>query len=391
MRERPWERAKIACGFLGGLLGVFAVPITSEAHPLLATIANARAEVQAATTEAKWCVTRQRVRRRWRVRGSNCSVVAAAVGVPQQGTWKMIAFFWNADTPDVGAYRLERVGPRKGVNTQFLVRRRIARGVYVAMGDAILAWKIPIRQRSGTWTTVVYTPYSEALHRPELITVGEQMLAREIQSARARLVARGVRSTTFSDQLVTAVIPAATTETITVVEKIDHDEFADCQRSEQASVRAACLQRLMEVPYVVLAVNGDDAYRCAVSGAGARGYMQFMRGTWSMIQRAYPAAELPSFAEGAHDHVVSIMAAILLNDYNLRFLEEPHRTKLGAEPEFLTLFSAAAYNGNPKWAKKAIARCGVRWMDVQHCGILRRETAVYLQKVGAVWPTISMI
>ena len=105
-----------------------------------------------------------------------------------------------------------------------------------------------------------------------------------------------------------------------------------------------------------------------------------------MVRALYPAARLPTFHVGSADHVTSVTASLLLNDYNLTLLADHHAHALRRSPEALTRYSAAAYNGNPKWAIRAIARCGAQWMT-QQCG-LRPESVIYLAKVRAVWPIV---
>ncbi|MBI2482678.1 hypothetical protein HYV74_00705 [Candidatus Uhrbacteria bacterium] len=366
----------------------------AEARPtmsLLERMRTARSAVATATVQPKWCTARVRVGKRWRMRGSNCSIAAAAVGIPQQGTWMIVAFPWGMDTFHVDRFRFVRLGQRKGINTEYLVLRRTTNDTYVSMGDAVLAWKVPVRQQNGTWINVVYTPYASALHRPAMVAEGRRLLGSVIHDARSQLDRRKVYSVAGDGRWVTSVVPAATTETIAIVEKMDHYEFSLCQQRARAEERARCLRRLMEVPYVVLAANGPDAYRYALSRSRARGFMQFMPGTWAMVQRAYPEARLPPFMEGASDQTTAAMAAILLNDYNTQYLQDAHRRTLGPTPESFTLYAAAAYNGNPKWAIQAIGRCGAHWMDRRRCGILRSETAVYMEKVRVVWPKISTI
>lgn len=316
--------------------------------------------------------------------GRNCSTVVAMVGIPGSGRMETVRFTWGQGAFTAGRYRFQRIGPAKGVNTTYLIHVREPRGRWVGQGHAILAWKVPLRT-GGRWVDATYTPYAPALHRPEIARHGQDALRGVVGQARARLDRGSVRSKLEPRRLVTGVVPASTTRVIAVVEKIDHAEFRGCMVIRDARRRSACVRRLAEVPAVVLALNGSSAYRYAVSGAAARGFMQFTCGSWEMVRRAYPRARLLPCAIGSRIQTESVVASILLNDYNLTLLDAAHARRLRRSPEGLTLYSAAAYNGNPTWAIRAIDRCRSQWMDPRRCGILRPETVVYMQKVQAVW------
>lgn len=311
-----------------------------------------------------------------------CSTVAAVVGIPGTGRMEVVRFRWSERRFVAGRYAFERVGVAKGLNTHYGVRVRDQRGRLIDHGHAVLAWKAPIRRPDGGWASVTYTPYSAALHRSEVARAGDAYLGVIIHRARELLRRHGVQSRAVSRRYVTNVIPAMTTEAIALVEKIDHAEFLAC------GGRPPCIRQLVGAVHVAFAVNRERAYRYATSHAGARGFMQFMSGTWGMVRRKYPTARLSPFHNGSSNQIESVMAAILLNDYNLTLLEGAHVQALLRRPEVLTLYSAAAYNGNPQWAIDAIASCGHHWMHPRRCGQLRSETDVYLRKVQLVWPMV---
>lgn len=336
-------------------------------------VRSARTLLQAERAAPRQCRVRQG--RRWRTQ--NCSTVVAVVGVPGTGAMETVRFRWGGDVIVTDPYILTRIGAPKGVNTHY----RVCTKRHPQCAYAVLAWKIPIRdRRTGRWRDVVYTPYSDALRRPEVIAEGRRYFRTIIREAREELRHRGVRSLLDGGHLAVDVVPRATTAAIAIVEKVDHREFERCAGN------SACVRDLVDVTRVVLAVNGSHAYRHAVSRAGARGFMQFTPRTWEMVRQQYPAARLPAFADGSADHRTSVTASVLLNDYNLTLLTDGRARALLQSPEALTRYSAAAYNGNPRWAIRAIAQCGAQWMT-QACG-LRPETVVYLAKVRAIWPIV---
>jgi len=191
---------------------------------------------------------------------------------------------------------------------------------------------------------VLYSPYSDALHIPELITAGNEYIRTTVLAAFDRLAQNKVESETFDGQLVSDVKYLSTRffMRLPLLEQSDLTEFLLDPQGTVERVK------------VIIAANGSLAYSKTCSKATACGWIQFTPGTYGMIRRSYPEAGLiDDFEKGAADHVNSMMAAILLYDYNLAGLVVRHGNQI-LDDQRLEEYLAASYNGSPLTASKSL-------------------------------------
>ncbi|MBI2669900.1 MAG: hypothetical protein HYX20_02045 [Candidatus Yanofskybacteria bacterium] len=139
---------------------------------------------------------------------------------------------------------------------------------------------------------------------------------------------------------------------------------------------------------VILTGNGEEAFP-SYNYAGAVGLTQFTNnkpkrgrgiGTWDIVKKTYPAAQLPEFKVGAANHIESIKAAILLYDYNLN---ELIRT-LGIgilDDENLNFYLYAAHNCGIGRVIQALKKPGKDWRQALRKLSKTNETIMFLEKV----------
>lgn len=203
---------------------------------------------------------------------------------------------------------------------------------------------VTVSQKERVIREIVYSPYSPDLHLPELVDGGREYIKEVVASAQATLALRGVRSRAFPEKLVIE-IPA-----------LSADNFERLPLMEQSDFGEFLLDPLktMERVAVILRANPGTAYAHTCSKADACGWIQFTPKTYQSIRKIYPEAELnPDFESGAANHLNSMLAAILLYDYNLQGFISRHGQKVVNDPR-LSEYLAAAYNGRPTTASKSL-------------------------------------
>lgn len=237
-----------------------------------------------------------------------------------------------------------------------------------------------VKNKSGKWQTIsvkqrtireiIYTPYSDGLHLQEIVAGGGQYIKNIVAKAREELTQKRVPSRTIPGKLVTEVsaLPASFFERLPLLEQSDLSEFL--------LDRPKTIERVQ----VLLAANLGTAFANTCSSASACGWVQFTPTTYKNISKAYPRAKLHAdFEKGAADHLNSMMAAILLYDYNLQGFISRHGEKILRDPQ-LEEYLAAAYNGRPTTAstslKAAISKKLPDWT-----GKLKLETKGFMTKL----------
>jgi len=249
------------------------------------------------------------------------------------------------------------------------------------------------RRRGESRTTeLVYVPHSGALDLPELVELGPAYARDLAVRARERLRARGVESRAVPG------MPVADVAALTP------DAFVRRMANEHMDQTEFTLDPLWTTRriFMVIGSNGDRFGTLVCSPAKACGPMQFTKGTYRYIDRAYPAAGLTDdFAAGARDSLNVMQAAILLDDDNLRMLIEAFGDEILADPR-LEEYLTAAYNtgvgrvisvlriakkaGVQDWADARGKRCS-RVNNYAEC--LLPETVGYIAKLRYLkeqWP-----
>jgi len=239
-------------------------------------------------------------------------------------------------------------------------------------GGRIVAVKYPVsneRNRFGPGESVieaVYTPYSAEIKTEEVIKRGVDVQDGFIDKAYAHLRDRGVLSRAFPGRRVVDVIPKDILRVLLLNEHIDPSEF----KSEGVT------KPLVERVLTVIGTNRDKAYAYSISPAGARGLVQMMPSTYSLLLSRYPAASLKSsFALAVADPINAVMSQVLLCDSDWEAIRS--RTDLPADR--VGPYLAAAYNGGVGRVLTALSNDEMDWMEQPDQS--RRPTMTITKKV----------
>ncbi len=238
-------------------------------------------------------------------------------------------------------------------------------------------------ERSKTkYTDIIYVPYSESLHLPEIIAAGKQYLDDNVDQAFGQLNVAGVVSHSSPGKLVTAVIGKDFVKNIILVEHIDPDGF---------SAAADGGRELTERVLAIIGANQDSAYRYTGSPAGANGLAQFIKATYETIVSKYPDAHLiKDYNLGMADHANAIKAMVLFfdnykNEIDNKVTRRDVIGQIGITEEML----AAAYNGGPGKVVKSVNKYGLAWLSSQFAlpraqAVFKQETLNYIQKLRSI-------
>jgi hypothetical protein len=229
-----------------------------------------------------------------------------------------------------------------GVNSEFAFDRPGT--------NIVVAIRYPIISISGTAKNpqvkveeVVYTPYSSALHTPEIVKEGERILEAYFQQALEELKASHVRSYAYPNRLISDVADPELTKLLGLIEHTDR------------SVLEKDPRRVIEVMFVTVALNPEDAYAYAKSSAGASGVMQFMPKTYAKLAAKDAHGLNKDFDKGTRSLPNAIKAEIIFMD-QLRAELLPTLKKYGFEDDEARVreILVAAYNAGGPRVKKAI-------------------------------------
>ena len=239
-------------------------------------------------------------------------------------------------------------------------------------GGKVVAVKYPVsneRYRFGPGDLViqaVYTPYSGEIKTEEVIKRGIDVQNGFIDKAYSHLRSRGVLSRAFPGRRVAEVIPKDILRVLLVNEHIDPSEFKS----------AGATKPLVERVLTVIGTNRDKAYAYSISPAGARGLVQMIPSTYSLLLARYTSAGLRSnFAEAVSDPINAVMAQVLLCDSDW----EAIRTRSDLPAERVGPYLAAAYNGGVGRVLKALSNDEMEWMEEPDP--TRRPTMTVTRKV----------
>lgn len=223
-------------------------------------------------------------------------------------------------------------------------------------GGKVVAVKYPIsneRNRFGPGDPVIeaiYTPYSGEIKTEQVIKRGIEVQDGFIDKAYAQLRSRGVLSRAFPGRRVVDVIPKDILRVLLVNEHIDPGEF------KSAGVTKPLVERVL----TVIATNRDKAYAYSISPAGARGLVQMIPSTYSLLLGRYTSAGLKSnFAAAVSDPINAVMAQVLLCDSDW----EAIRTRSDLPAERVGPYLAAAYNGGVGRVLRALSNDEMEWME----------------------------
>lgn len=221
---------------------------------------------------------------------------------------------------------------------------------------------------------VVYVPYCEEIHLPELVESGQKYRKSVPKQAAEILRERRVKSKAFPDKLIAEVIDEGKYlkieyfEGLPLVEHMDYGEFTLDPRKSAERVD------------VIFGTNLNQAYNLTCSGAKACGALQYTKKTWNSMDRGYPSADLPLFEVGVRDHVTSVVAAMLLFDNNLAAALKEFGPKILDDPVRLGEMGFAHYNGGTVRPNKSYRASILQSLEDWLISPMRAETQQYIEK-----------
>jgi hypothetical protein len=223
-------------------------------------------------------------------------------------------------------------------------------------GGKVLAVKYPVSnegQRFGPGPSVieaVYTPYSAEIKNSAVIQYGIEVADQFIDRAYSRLSSRGILSRALPGRKITEAIPRDVLRVLLINEHIDPGEFKS----------AGLARGLAERVLTIIATNREKAYAYSISPAGARGLVQMIPSTYSLLLYKYPSAGLPSnFFACMADPVNAVMAQVLLCDADW----EAINSRTFIERDRVGPYLAAAYNGGVGRVLSVLAHDQTEWME----------------------------
>ncbi len=239
-------------------------------------------------------------------------------------------------------------------------------------GGKVLAIKYPVSNEGNRFGNVgdvieaVYTPYSAEIKTDVVIKRGLEIQEEIIEKAYARLREKRVFSRAFPGKMVVEAIPREVLRVLLMNEHIDPGEF----KTEGLT------RPLVEKVLTIIATNKEKAYVYSISRAGARGLVQMIPSTYSLLLGRYPAAGLnPSFVAGMSDPVNAVMAQVLLCDSDWQTI----KTRADIPADRIGPYLAAAYNGGVGRVLSILADDETDWMEAPDMS--DRPTKTVSQKV----------
>lgn len=223
-------------------------------------------------------------------------------------------------------------------------------------GGKVVAVKYPVSNEGNRFgpgdpvIQAVYTPYSAEIKTEAVIKKGIEIQNGLIEKAYARLRERVVLSRAFPGRRVVDVIPKDVLRVLLLNEHIDPGEFKS----------AAVTRPLAERVLTVIGTNRDKAYAYSISPAGARGLVQMIPSTYSLLLSRYPAAGLRSdFHAAMGDAVNAVMAQVLLCDSDWQSI----RARMDVPADRVGPYLAAAYNGGVGRVLTVLSHDETDWME----------------------------
>jgi len=239
-------------------------------------------------------------------------------------------------------------------------------------GGKIVAVKYPVSNEGNRFgpgelvIEAIYTPYSGEIKTEAVIKRGIDVQNGFIDKAYKHLRDRGVLSRAFPGRRVVDVIPQDILRVLLLNEHIDPGEFKG----------AAVTKPLVERVLTVIGTNRDKAYAYSISPAGARGLVQMIPSTYSLLLGRYTSAGLKSnFAAAVSDPINAVMAQVLLCDSDW----EAIRARSDLPAERVGPYLAAAYNGGVGRVLTALSNDEMEWMEEPDPS--RRPTMTVTRKV----------
>ncbi|MFY9573874.1 MAG: transglycosylase SLT domain-containing protein [Blastocatellia bacterium] len=223
-------------------------------------------------------------------------------------------------------------------------------------GGKVVAVKYPVSNESNRFgpgdsvIQAVYTPYSAEIKTEDVVKKGIDVKNGFIEKAYSRLRARAVLSRAFPGRRVVDVIPKDVLRVLLLNEHIDPGEFKS----------AGLTKPLAERVLTVIGTNREKAYAYSISSAGARGLVQMIPSTYTLLMNRYSAAGLKAdFHSAMADPINAVMAQVLLCDSDW----ESIRARTDMPAERVGPYLAAAYNGGVGRVLSVLSNEQTDWME----------------------------
>ncbi len=309
--------------------------------------------------------------------------------VPNQKAWVDVTLaIWNSASNDLRLVKIQKSGERvrqaadegapitmrfsNGVNSQFAVASA-GQDVVVAVESPIFTEKwLSRRRKVYELREVVYTPYSDQLQTPEIVSWGKSSLDAVVAGVYGELRGKGTPSRAFPGRLLTDVIDPNLVKAVIMIEHLGPRVLLDGD-----AVPA------VESVYAVYALNQADAYAYSRSTAGAKGLVQFIPSTYKLMTRRSELGLIRNFDAAMADPANAIKAEAAYLDSELAALPPSARDLYGADPARVDEYLAASYNGGSARVSKAIAAWGDGWSE-DHSGKIAQLTTARRQLVSKV-------
>ena len=195
---------------------------------------------------------------------------------------------------------------------------------------------------------------------------GWEYLDGVVRSGYHQMRSLDVRSLVYPNRKLADLYPVWILKTMIVIEHTGYEEY-----------RTDIAQPILRV-LKTFAREGREAFARDQSSAGAEAMAQFMPGSYIIVQRMYPGAQLPSFTECMHDHACQIRAMLCHFDAGRIALTTRIRKDLERRALRFALNIAAAYNAGGDRASFAALRHPRTWFI--HGSGLPLQTRDYLWK-----------
>jgi hypothetical protein len=316
--------------------------------------------------------------------------------IPSQDEWREVTLaIWLKGTDEIITLTIQKKNAEvklpadrpfdvkvlrsNGVNSLYEVKREGA--VVVAVRYPILEPVLSGKKILGYRLNeqAVYTPYSAALHTPEMVEEGAQRMDDFVQNAFAFFRSSGVMSRAQKGKNVADVVDPNLAKTILVIEHLD------------AVALVKDPKRAVETVLVTIAANPDNVYGYSRSSADAMGIAQFIPATYASMAKRPELGLIQDVDRGSTVPENAVRAEVAYLDYILATMPAEIREAYGSDTGKINEYLAAAYNGGSARVKYAI-----KIWDDQIAGILqpkqilsrarlRPETIGYVKKYRSAY------
>jgi hypothetical protein len=246
----------------------------------------------------------------------------------------LVVNWWNSHNSDIDV---------RSINPEDAAGRFVIVANKYQMLNSNLAYPQDITGKK--YSDIVYVPYSEALHVPDLISAGKQFLNEKVDQAFTELRNEKIPSVAYPGRLAADTVSPEFVKNIFITEQTDPSRVLT---AEDGGLLQA--ERVL----VRLGANKEKTFRYTYSSAGALGLGQIMPATYDNITALYPGADLIKDRDiGRVDVVNAIKASILVFDDHFASAEKKLDSKKARlelskkSPEEIEEMKAAIYNGGP--------------------------------------------